>query len=62
MHVCFLSFHVAEVVVAGLPCRKFFWVPDRCGHCGFQVKCIARYWELTFRNGDGLGRGAEGDL
>lgn len=44
--------------------RKFFWDPDRCGHWGFQVKCVSRYREQTPRNGDGLGevlRGSRGE-
>lgn len=27
---------------------------------GVLCKCVSRYWELTFRNGVGLGGGAEG--
>lgn len=37
-----------------LPGRKSFWGPGRCGHWGFQIKCIPRSRELIFRNGDGL--------
>lgn len=43
-------------------CRKFFWDPDRFGHWGFWIKCISRCWELTLRNGDRVGVGAEGIL
>lgn len=24
-------------------CRKIFWGPDKCGHRGFQVKCVSGY-------------------
>ena len=40
-----------------LPARKFFWDPVECGHWGFQVKCVSRYWELTSRDEDGLSGG-----
>lgn len=32
------------------------------GHWGFWIKCISRCWELTLRNGDRVGVGAEGIL
>lgn len=38
--------------------RKSLWNPDRDSHRGFLVKCVPMYWELTFRNRDGL----EGDF
>lgn len=28
--------------------------PDKCGHWGFLVKWISRYWVVTLRNRDGL--------
>lgn len=40
--------------------RTFFWNPDKCGHCEFQVKCMSRCVELSLRSGDGLGGGAKG--
>lgn len=43
-----------------LPGRKLFWDPDRCCHLGLQVKSVSRYWELTRRNGNRLGRGTQG--
>ena len=32
-------------------------LPGRCGHWGFQVKCVPRYWELNIKNGLGKGIG-----
>lgn len=43
--------------------RTFFWNPDKCGHCGFQVKCVvkcmSRCVELSLRSVDGLGGDAK---
>lgn len=38
-----------------------FGVSDRCGHWGFCVECASRYWQLTLRNGDGIGGRVEED-
>ena len=43
-----------------LPGWKFFGDLDKCGNRGFQVKCVSRYWAMTFRDANGLGRGSEG--
>ena len=40
--------------MCGFPGNKFFLDPDKCGHQGFQVKCVSMYWEMPLRNG-GLG-------
>jgi hypothetical protein len=42
------------VAMCGFPGNKFFLDPDKCGHQGFQVKCVSMYWEMPLRNG-GLG-------
>lgn len=38
-----------------LPGKECVRDPARCVHWGFQVECFSGYWELTFRNGDGIG-------
>lgn len=37
-----------------LPGKKIFWDPGKCGHWRFWVKCVSRYWDLTFRYKDEL--------
>lgn len=47
--------------MCGFPGNKFFLDPDKCGHQGFQVKCVSMYLGLTFRARDVLKEGeAEG--
>lgn len=39
-----------------LPGRTFFGDLARCGHWGFWVEHVSRYWELTPRNEEQLER------
>lgn len=45
---------------ASVASDRQFRDPDRCGYCGFCLKCVSKYWYLTLRNGDGLGGGLKG--
>lgn len=44
------------VTVYCLVGKEFLGYPARCGHWGFPVKLVLRYWELTLGMRMGYGR------